>query len=63
MAFSKNWSFLDPYFSLSKLVWILEKVKISRPLHFGTLDTYILWVLSGKNFLYRLHQRFPHSYF
>ena len=48
--FQKTGLFLDPYFSLSKLVWILEKVKISRPLHFGTLDTYILWVLSGEKF-------------
>jgi len=45
--FQKTGLFLDPYFSLSKLVWILEKVKISRPLHFGTLDTYVLWVLTG----------------
>jgi len=49
--FQKTGLFLDPYFSLSKLVWILEKVKTSHPLYFGTLDTYVLWVLTaGKVF-------------
>ena len=47
MAFSKDRSFLDPYFSLSKLVWVLEKVRATRPLHFGTLDTYVLWILTA----------------
>ncbi len=45
--FQKTGLFLDPYFSLSKLVWILEQVKTSYSLYFGTLDTYVLWVLTA----------------
>ena len=46
---------LDPYFSATKISWILENVKNARAkaingkLAFGTIDTFILWQLSdGK---------------
>jgi len=43
---------LDPYFSASKLAWILDNVNGARPraeageLLFGTVDTYLLWQLT-----------------
>jgi len=43
---------LDPYFSASKIRWILDNVKNAREgaergeLLFGTIDTYLLWQLS-----------------
>ena len=44
---------LDPYFSATKLAWILENITGSRAaaeagrLAFGTVDTYLLWRLTG----------------
>jgi glycerol kinase len=44
---------LDPYFSASKLVWLLEHVAGARKaaesgeLAFGTVDTWIIWNLTG----------------
>ena len=44
---------IDPYFSATKLHWILENVKGARDraeagdLLFGTVDTYLIWRLSG----------------
>jgi len=44
---------LDPYFSASKLQWILDQVEGSREraargeLAFGTVDSYLLWRLTG----------------
>jgi glycerol kinase len=49
--------FLDPYFSATKLTWIFRNVKRARPLAqngrllAGTIDTWIIWKLSGG----RLH--------
>lgn len=46
---------LDPYFSASKIVWILENVAHARvkaekgELLFGTVDTYLLWHLTKGN--------------
>lgn len=47
---------LDPYFSATKLLWILENVPNARnraekgELLFGTVDTFLLWRLTqGKN--------------
>jgi len=47
---------LDPYFSASKIAWILDNVDGARAnaqagnLRFGTVDTFLLWHLSdGKN--------------
>lgn len=48
---------VDPYFSASKIRWILDHIPEARPLAekghllFGTVDTWILWQLSGG----RLH--------
>ncbi len=44
---------LDPYFSATKISWILDNVEGARKkamkgdLRFGTVDTYLLWHLSG----------------
>lgn len=44
---------LDPYFSASKLAWILDQVEGARAkaeagqLIFGTVDTYLIWKLTG----------------
>jgi glycerol kinase len=44
---------LDPYFSATKLAWILDNVPGARAragrgeLAFGTVDTYLLWRLTG----------------
>ena len=44
---------LDPYFSASKIAWILDKVPGAREkaeagkLAFGTVDTFLLWRLTG----------------
>lgn len=42
---------LDPYFSGTKLRWVLENVKGARErageLAFGTIDTFLLWHLTG----------------
>lgn len=44
---------IDPYFSATKLLWILEYVPNAREkaeagmLRFGTVDSYLLWQLTG----------------
>ena len=44
---------LDPYFSATKLAWLLDNVPGARPraaaggLAFGTIDTWLIWKLSG----------------
>jgi glycerol kinase len=44
---------LDPYFSASKIAWLLEHVKGARAaaeageLAFGTIDSFLLWRLTG----------------
>ena len=44
---------LDPYFSATKIAWILDNVDGAREkaskglLRFGTVDTFLLWQLSG----------------
>jgi glycerol kinase len=44
---------IDPYFSASKLAWLLENVEGARraaekgELAFGTIDSFLLWRLSG----------------
>jgi Glycerol kinase len=54
----KTGLFIDPYFSATKIKWILENVKISKRLLksnnllFGTVDTYLIWKLTnGKHHL------------
>ncbi len=46
---------LDPYFSATKIKWILDNVEGAREkaergeLAFGTIDTFILWRLTGEH--------------
>ena len=50
---AKTGLLLDPYFSGTKLVWLLDNVPGARDraargeLAFGTVDTYLLWRLTG----------------
>jgi glycerol kinase len=50
---AKTGLILDPYFSATKLTWILENVAGARAraeqgeLAFGTVDSYLLWRLTG----------------
>ncbi len=52
---SKTGLLLDPYFSATKLRWILENVPDARPraeageLAFGTIDTWLVWNLTGRH--------------
>ena len=54
---SKSGLPLDPYFSASKMKWMLEhdkKVKAAaqnRKLNFGTVDTFLIYKLTGGNFV------------
>ena len=49
----KTGLFIDPYFSATKIRWILENVKISKKLQksnnllFGTVDTFLIWKLTN----------------
>lgn len=51
---TKTGLLLDPYFSATKIMWILENVPYAREraekgeLLFGTVDTYLLWRLTNK---------------
>ncbi|MDA9725315.1 glycerol kinase GlpK [Candidatus Pelagibacter sp.] len=54
----KTGLFIDPYFSATKIKWILDNVKVSKKLLktnnllFGTVDTYLIWKLTkGKQHL------------
>ena len=50
---NKTGLLLDPYFSATKIQWILDNVSGAKQkanngeLRFGTVDTYLLWQLSG----------------
>ena len=50
---SKTGLLLDPYFSASKIAWILDNVKGARKkaergeLCFGTIDSWLIWNLTG----------------
>ena len=52
-VYSKTGLRLDPYFSASKIKWILDNVEgakekaLNGELCFGTVDTYLLWHLTG----------------
>ncbi|WP_440915497.1 glycerol kinase GlpK [Candidatus Pelagibacter sp.] len=55
---TKTGLFIDPYFSATKIKWILDNVKISQKLLssnnllFGTVDTFLIWKLTkGKQHL------------
>lgn len=53
MLTSKTGLLLDPYFSATKIAWILENVEGARAkaengeLAFGTVDSYLIWQLTG----------------
>ena len=53
MVSEKTGLLLDPYFSATKIAWILDHVPGARQaatrgeLAFGTIDTFLLWRLSG----------------
>ncbi len=53
MVQDKTGLLLDPYFSASKIAWILENVNNARQLAaqnklaFGTIDSFLLWRLTG----------------
>jgi len=50
---AKTGLLLDPYFSATKIAWVLDNVAGARSraergeLRFGTVDTYLLWRLTG----------------
>src|SRR6185312_801969 len=50
---AKSGLLLDPYFSASKIAWLLDRVAGARAaaaagkLAFGTIDTFLLWRLTG----------------
>ena len=50
---AKTGLLLDPYFSATKIAWLLEHVDGARPLAeaghlaFGTIDSFLLWRLTG----------------
>ncbi|MFN2627872.1 MAG: FGGY family carbohydrate kinase [Gaiellaceae bacterium] len=37
----------DPYFSATKIEWLLERTASAEPLAFGTVDTWLVWKLTG----------------
>ena len=53
LVYEKTGLRLDPYFSASKIKWILDNVEgakekaLKGELCFGTVDTYLLWHLTG----------------
>ncbi|HHZ17749.1 MAG TPA: glycerol kinase GlpK [Acholeplasmataceae bacterium] len=53
LIYQKTGLIIDAYFSATKISWILDNVSGAREkaesgkLLFGTVDTYLLWVLSG----------------
>lgn len=55
IIYEKTGLILDPYFSATKIKWILDNVSGARELAnqgklcFGTVDTYLMWNLSDKN--------------
>ena len=50
----KTGLFIDPYFSATKVKWILDNVSLSKKLiknkrlMFGTIDTFLIWKLTDK---------------
>ncbi len=53
LVYSKTGLQIDAYFSATKIKWILDKVRGARAraekgeLLFGTMDTYVMWCMSG----------------
>ena len=46
---SKTGLVIDPYFSGSKIQWLLENIKDHNNLIVGTIDTWIIWNLTNHN--------------
>jgi len=50
----KTGLFIDPYFSATKVKWILDNISLSKKLlkdkrlMFGTIDTFLIWRLTNK---------------
>ena len=50
----KTGLFIDPYFSATKIKWILDNVQSAKKflqkkqLLFGTIDTFLIWRLTNK---------------
>jgi glycerol kinase len=44
---SKTGLVLDPYFSATKLKWLLDRIDVSDDVMVGTIDTWLLWKLTG----------------
>jgi glycerol kinase len=67
MVQPKTGLLLDPYFSGSKLAWLLDNVDGARraeagKLAFGTIDSWLIWKLTGgKRACHRCHQRRAHA--
>ena len=55
LIFKKTGLQVDPYFSATKIAWILDNVPEARKkaekgdLLFGTIDTFLLWQLAGEH--------------
>ena len=55
MIQSKTGLVIDPYFSATKIKWILENVPSAQDqakkgqILFGTIDCYLVWLLTGKH--------------
>lgn len=53
MIYQKTGLLLDPYFSATKILWILNNIPdvheraLKGDILFGTVDTYLLWKLTG----------------
>ena len=53
--FNKTGLLIDPYFSATKVKWILENVPLAKKLMkknqllFGTIDTFLIWRLTKRN--------------
>lgn len=50
MIYSKTGLVINPYFSASKIRWILDHAKYNGPIEniaFGTIDTWLVWKLTG----------------
>lgn len=52
----KTGLFLDPYFSASKMRWLIDNVPMiaerlkNHKVKFGTIDSYLVWKLTGNHF-------------
>ncbi len=45
--FIKTGLVIDPYFSSSKIQWLVKNKKLKATDHVGTIDSYLVWTLTG----------------